>query len=734
MSRRYLLLAATSLCVACPGGAAPPSRPAPADDAALRIRVAQAEARRAGGVAELGRLATEGTRPERLLALRGLGRIGATGATGTTGATGGGSPLAILTAALGDPDPGVVGAAAAAIGVAGSLDDGQLAVTEALLAALARGSGAANRAPNVATTGAILEALGRAGSAAAQPALAAALVDPKLDPKLAELAGLALGRHGRRKIALAEPARIALVAASASAETAVRYAAVYALAREQDPPAHPAATAALARRLGDPDPEIRAQAIAALGRRKAVAAARALGAGLDDLLLDLLLDRDWRVATEAVRALGDSDGGKDAIAAAIVRRYAELERGDPTAAHVILEGEKVLAGAAGRPLVAAALGALTTGGPAVARVPELTRGWIECLAAVAVVRAQPVSDPGDPGDLGAVERCRLTDHLRLPLVAELITANAGSLAARRAALGRLLIHGDARVRAAGLGALAALWKVGDAGDHRTAVTAVVAALASREVLVAGAGIDAAKALYEAIGTGDHAWLDAAVVARAATERDPEIGSAILELVGKQALAAGAPACRAALGQDPVRAKAAAACLQALGEAPAALGTLTANPPPVDVSTVIGKVLRWRVTTSRGDIVILLHPDVAPWAVATIVALTRKGFYDELEFHRVVPNFVAQGGDPTESGSGGPGFAIPAEPGALGDGAGYQAGGVGIADAGRDSGGSQWFVMHSRAPHLDGRYTWIGTVESGQKFADALLIGDRVVRAAIEVLP
>jgi cyclophilin family peptidyl-prolyl cis-trans isomerase len=733
MSRRYLLLAATSLCVACPGGAAPPSRPAPPDDAALRIRVAQAEARRAGGVAELGRLAAEGTRPERLLALRGLGRIGATGAAGTTGATGeagGEAPLAILTAALGDPEPGVVGAAAAAIGVAGSLDDGQLAVTEALLAALARGSGAANRAPDVATTGAILEALGRAGSAAAQPALAAVLVDPKLDPKLAEIAGLALGRHGRRKIALAEPARVALVAASASADPAVRYAAVYALAREQDPPVSPAATAALAGRLADPEPEIRAQAIVALGRRKAVAAARALGAGLDDLLLD----RDWRVAVEAVRALVDSDGGKDAIAAAIVRRYAELERGDPTAAHVILEGEKLLAGAADRPLVAAALRTLTTGGPAVARVPALTRGWIECRAAVAAVRARPATAPGDPGDLGAVERCQLADHLRLPLVAELIKANAGSLAARRAALARLLAHGDVRVRAAGLGALAALWKAGDADDHRTAITAEVAALASREVLVAGAAVEAAKPLYEAIGTGDHAWLDAAVVARAATERDPEIGSVILELVGTQALAAGAPACRAALGQDPVRAKAAAACLQALGEAPAALGPLTANPPPVDVSTVIGKVLRWRVTTSRGDLVILLHPDVAPWAVATIVALTRKGFYDGLEFHRVVPNFVAQGGDPTESGSGGPGFAIPAEPGALGDGAGYQAGGIGIADAGRDSGGSQWFVMHSRAPHLDGRYTWIGTVESGQKAADALLIGDRVVRAAIEVLP
>jgi peptidyl-prolyl cis-trans isomerase B (cyclophilin B) len=696
MSRRYLLLAATSLCMACPAGTARPSRPVQADDAGLRIRVAQAEAHRAGGVAELAALAMHGAKHERLLALRGLGRIGATG---------GGTPITVLVAALGDPDPDMIGVAAGALGIAASLDDGALDVTAALIAALPRGGGP------------VIEALGRAGSAAAQPALVRALADPKL----AELAGLALARHGRRKIALAEPSRTALVAASASADPAVRYAAVYALAREHQPPSHPAAISALVRRLADQVPEIRAQAIAGLGRRKAVGSARRAGGRPDELLLD----RDWRVAVEAVRALGDSDDGKDAIAAAIVRRYGELERGDPTMAHVIIEGEKALAGAGGRPAVAAALAALAAGGPAAAALPALTRGWIECLAAAATARARP------DAELGAIERCGLADHLRLPLLAELISANAGSLAARRVALGKLLTHREPRVRAAGLGALAALWKAGDADDHRNAVTALVSALASREVLVAGAAVEAAKALYEAIGAGDHALLDAAVVARAVTERDPEVGAAVLELVGKRTLVAGAEACRAALGQDPVRAKAAASCLEALGEAPPELAPVTAAPPPVDVSAVVGHRLRWRVTTTRGDVVIRLHPDVAPWAVATIVALTRKGYYDGLEFHRVVPNFVVQGGDPTESGSGGPGFTIPAEPGALADGVGYLAGGIGIADAGRDSGGSQWFVMHSRAPHLDGRYTWIGTVESGQRSADALLIGDRVVRATIE---
>ncbi|HEX3759498.1 MAG TPA: peptidylprolyl isomerase [Kofleriaceae bacterium] len=703
MSRRCLSIvaAATWLLAACPGPARPAQPPVAAADTALRIRIAQAEARRAGGTAELVELARGSDRPARLLALRGLGRIGAVGAP---------SSIAALVAALGDPDPDVVGAAAAAIGVAASLDDdldlGALGATDALVAALPR----AGRP--------VVEALGRAGTAAAQPALIGALGDPALG----ELAGLALGRHGRRKIALGEPARQALIAASASADPAVRYAAVHALSREYQPPDHPASVAALVGRLGDPVAEIRAQAIAGLGRRKAAAAAGAAGARL-------LLDRDWRVAAEAVRALADSDDGKDAIAAAIVRRFDELVRGEPAAAQVVIEAERVLAGAAGRPVVASALSSLASRAPAATGLPGLTRGWIGCLAIAAIERARP-----EP-DLDAIARCALPDPLRLPLVGDAIQAGAGSLTARRAALARLLGHADARVHAAGLGALAAMWKAGDASDHAAAIAALIGALAARELDVASAAVDAAGSIYDAAGDGDHAELaplDAALLARTRAEHDSELGAALLQLIGKRRLSGAADACRGALDADPVRARAAIGCLEALGE-PRTWTPPKAAPPPVDISAVVGKVLRWRLTTTRGEIVIALHPDVAPWAVAAIVALTRRGFYDRIAFHRVVPDFVVQGGDPTESGSGGPGFALPAEPSTVLDGAGYRAGGVGIADAGRDSGGSQWFVMHSRAPHLDGRYTWIGTVESGQNSADALLIGDRVVHAAIEVV-
>ena len=225
-----------------------------------------------------------------------------------------------------------------------------------------------------------------------------------------------------------------------------------------------------------------------------------------------------------------------------------------------------------------------------------------------------------------------------------------------------------------------------------------------------------------------------MIARAASETDPELAAALYDLIGKRALAAGVEACRAGTARHAVVAKAARGCLRALGETVEDAPLASVEPPPVDVSSVIGTRVLWTLETTRGPITIALLPEVAPWAVASIVALTKKGFYDDLEVHRVVPSFVVQGGDPTQSGWGGPGYMLPAEPSTLRDGEGFVTGGVGVADAGRDSGGSQWFVMHGRAAHLDGRYTWIGQVRTGQKSADALQIGDKITRAAVVIDP
>ncbi len=678
---RALAVLATSVLIACPGPGR--ARPASRDDRSVRIRIAQAEAKRGGGVAELADLANRGDRATRLLAIRGLGRIGS--ARG----------LELLRDLLADRDEAVVGAAAAAIGLAALLDDPTIDATRPLIDALGRLSELAE--PAEASSVLVIEALGRAGDLTAIPALVGRLDGAS---RIAESAALALGRFGRRKLALTPAARSALAAHTASPDGRARAAVLYALSREHLAPGQRGDTDDLARRLAarlaDDDPEIRATAVAALSRRKLVADARTE-------IQIALLDRDARVAVEAVRALATELGGEAGLKAIAQL----LQAGSEIDPQVALEA---LRGLRSSPLS-------QRGPTSVMPRPKLRVGsavataWVDCLT------RQP---------------CSLPDHLRLPLAVDEIKDGSAPIASRRALLGMLLSHRDARVNAAGLGALAVMWKHGEPSDRRTAMLALVAALGSRDPIIAGSAIEAAAEVYELIGGDDHAALDAAVVERARTERDPELAGAVLELIGKRAIAGGAEACRATVADHPVRARAARQCRIALGQSAEPVQVAAATPPPIDVTSVIGRRIKWHVVTTRGEIVIALAPDVAPWAVATIVALTRKGFYDGIEFHRVVPNFVVQGGDPTMSGWGGPGFTLPSEPSSSADGPGFVRGGVGIADAGRDSGGSQWFIMHSRAAHLDGRYTWIGSVASGQTIADALVIGDKIVRATIEM--
>jgi len=138
------------------------------------------------------------------------------------------------------------------------------------------------------------------------------------------------------------------------------------------------------------------------------------------------------------------------------------------------------------------------------------------------------------------------------------------------------------------------------------------------------------------------------------------------------------------------------------------------------------VIRVRIATSRGEILLDLETDAAPFTVMTMVKLIRAGFYHGLRFHRVVPNFVVQGGDPRGDGWGGPGYAIRSEFSMER----YQTGTVGIASAGKDTEGSQFFITHSPQPHLDGRYTVVGKVVAGMDVVDALQVDDTMSDVAL----
>ena len=117
-----------------------------------------------------------------------------------------------------------------------------------------------------------------------------------------------------------------------------------------------------------------------------------------------------------------------------------------------------------------------------------------------------------------------------------------------------------------------------------------------------------------------------------------------------------------------------------------------------------------IHTERGDFTMTLRPDLAPQHVNSFVFLARDGYYDGVTFHRVIPGFVAQAGDPTGTGSGGPGYTVPAE---FTTEVPYTEGVVGAArTADPDSAGSQWFVTLAEASSLNGQYTVFAQVTDG----------------------
>jgi peptidyl-prolyl cis-trans isomerase B (cyclophilin B) len=126
-----------------------------------------------------------------------------------------------------------------------------------------------------------------------------------------------------------------------------------------------------------------------------------------------------------------------------------------------------------------------------------------------------------------------------------------------------------------------------------------------------------------------------------------------------------------------------------------------------------------IETEKGNIVLELFEEDAPNTVANFISLINKGFYNGLTFHRVIPNFVIQGGCPFGDGTGGPGYTIKCEINPRK----HLTGTLSMAHAGRDTGGSQFFITHSPQPHLDGVHTVFGQVIEGMDVVYAIEEGD-----------
>lgn len=131
-------------------------------------------------------------------------------------------------------------------------------------------------------------------------------------------------------------------------------------------------------------------------------------------------------------------------------------------------------------------------------------------------------------------------------------------------------------------------------------------------------------------------------------------------------------------------------------------------------------------TNKGTINLDLFEQDAPATVENFVKLSKDGFYDGLSFHRVIPNFMVQGGCPLGTGTGGPGYQIKCE---INDNK-HQAGSLSMAHAGKDTGGSQFFICHEAQPHLDGIHTVFGKTED-MDVVNALKKGDKIESVKIE---
>ena len=696
--------------------------------------LARLEQARGASVPRLIALLRDGDAAAKAGAVRALGRIGTRAAA-----------VALIEVATASSDLALAALAAAALGVAAATAAPTTAMgprpDELDLAALSAAMLQTAARPDIDRV-AVAVALGQAGDAAVLPILSAWA--GAVEPDLAAAAGRALGRLGRRKVELDGAARAALIVRTGDGNRDVRYAALYGLAREHratDAPVDAGSVSALMGHMVDADPEIRMLVIGGLARRGP------LGDG-EPLFVGALDDADPRVAVEAARAIATKGSATSyaALGTRLQRWARELPtRGTTPGVHALIEGLRAVLPIARDTALATSIEAVRdelAGQLARTATAQLAQGWGHCLAQAALERARLRSFDGGHrmmacggGKLAAGDVSALLAEVSLgirddgdprrALASEIATSMMGSR--------------DPRVHVAGLAMIAPVWATLLADAKALLGESLAVSLASPATFEAAAAAEALGKILAAVPVGkapdaELAGAIAALISGAATTQDPELWTSLVAALGEGRIADGEPACRTAASSGwPAVASAGRTCLGVLGGASAdAAPVQVLAAPPAQPATVIGKQVTWTVELSTGTVVIDLDAALAPWNVAALVALTQRGYFDGLLVHRVVPGFVLQTGDPTGTGWGGPGYAVASEPASGADARGFTTGAVGIADAGKDTGGSQWFVMTGPAPHLDGSYTQVGRVRSGQPAVDRAIIGDRIVRATVDV--
>ena len=418
---------------------------------------------------------------------------------------------------------------------------------------------------------------------------------------------------------------------------------------------------------------------------------------------------DWRTRVAAARALSSlptADAPRSALVSAL----------DDTQALVARTAAETLTGLDWSPNRIAAIGAWLDAHPSQWRVAgPLLRGLARndrpkrVLNAVARWRT---------------DRSPVAYAAALPALASLDAPRADSL------LQGALRSDDVRIAAAAVQAVTARWEhLRPDGTETT----------FRRLSDAVRRGDPALLYHAAPVLGDSAFIPmaaadtlAATYRTLATPNDLEGMTAVLEALGHIGGSTAESVLRNALDDPHPTIRQAAA--QGLSTATDSTVTAAAKPvpetPPMDWEQLqeLGPHPRLVLKTNRGTVTIELDTEQAPQTTQAITQFAKEGRYDDVPFHRVVPNFVVQGGDfARRDGFGGPGVFLRTEATRIG----HRRGTIGMASAGTDTEGSQFFIPHSMQPHLDGNYTAFGRVTDGMDMVDQLRVDDRIESARVE---
>jgi len=553
---------------------------------------------------------------------------------------------------------------------------------------------------------ALIEALGKVGDEASLSTLVDRSKQFTLYALRSQLA-LSVGRYAYRQVADDNATALAVDLLVAE-EGEHRWMAAYALMRIGDPKMLEPHIDKIAAAAGSEDPEVRMHIVTALGKTRDTSV-------LPTILERVTSDSDWRVQVNALKALGQFDARASADLLPTI-----LKSADDSNEHVSLTS-------------LSSLGAV-----------KLSNSSLVNMASEMMIRI--IADTSDGHTQrqkreAAISLAKLSKHSSLSVLADAF--NSGSLTKqsyvealghveRTEAFAELLAHAsesDPRTRRAALEGLQHLsGRLPLTNSQRSDTkSAFVEALRSDDLAVITTAASALSDSALADTASSRPLVEA--LRRLRSPADVEPMAAIMQTLGVLKVPAAVPTLMMMLNDSDrtVTIEAANALEKITGR------SYKENISPhtragysdYDWETIerLEKRPEVEVLTSRGSFRFALLPHEAPFTCLSFARLVSKEFYDGLTFHRVVPNFVVQGGDPHGDGWGGPGYAIRSEFGFEH----YDRGMVGMASAGKDTEGCQFFVTHSRQPHLDGRYTIFGRVISGMDVVDAIQVGDKIVR-------